>query len=44
VVRFGRLKVAWKINDAWWLDDFFAMVVEGKQMIGKSSYINQGMA
>jgi len=44
MARFGRLKVAWKISDAWWLDDFFALVAEGKQRIGESSFINQGMA
>lgn len=44
MARLGRLRVAWKINDAWWLDNFFAMVAEGKRRIGKSSYINQGMA
>lgn len=38
------LELAWKINDAYLFDGFFGIAVEGKQRIGKSSYVSQCLA
>jgi len=36
--------MVWKIKGAQYLDDFFGMIVEGKQRIGKSSFCLQRIA
>ena len=38
------LELAWKINDTYLFDSFFGIVVEGKQRVGKSSYVSQCLA
>lgn len=38
------LELAWKINDTYLFDSFFGIVVEGKQRVGKSSYVSQSLA
>jgi len=38
------LRTSWMINHAHYLDDFFGMIVEGRQRIGKSSYCCQCLA
>lgn len=38
------LKLALRINDEYWLDGFMGIIVEGKQRIGKSSYVSQSLA
>lgn len=38
------LELAWKINDAYLFDGFFGIAVEGKQRVGKSSYVSQCLA
>ena len=38
------IELAWKINDTYLFDSFFGMAVEGKQRIGKSSYVSQSLA
>jgi len=43
-MKVGTLYLGWLINHSFHLDGFFGMVVEGRQRIGKSSYISQSMA
>jgi len=43
-IKLDSLRLAWEINDTYFHDGFFGMVVEGKQRIGKSSYCSQAMA
>ncbi len=38
------LGLGWKINDAHMFDKFFGMCVEGRQRVGKSSYVSQALA
>lgn len=38
------LELGWKINHAYHLDDFYGLLVTGRQRIGKSSYVCQGLA
>lgn len=38
------LQLGWKINDSFQFDSFFGLVVEGRQRIGKSSYVSQALA
>ena len=42
--KFACLKLAWRINDEYLFDGFFGIVVEGKQRIGKSSYVSQALS
>jgi len=42
--KMDCLKLGWRINDEYLFDGFFGMVVEGKQRIGKSSYVSQSLA
>ena len=37
-------RLAWEINDAAYLNEFFGLIVEGKQRIGKTAYCCQSMA
>jgi hypothetical protein len=40
----GRLRLAEKIVNETRLDGFFAMVVDGVQRTGKTSYVSKGLA
>ena len=40
----GRLILAQKINTEYMSDDFFGLVVQGRQRIGKSSYAQRCLA
>jgi len=37
-------KLAWRINDEYLFDGFAGIVVEGRQRVGKSSYVSQALA
>jgi len=42
--KTGRLILGQKINAEYQTDGFFDLVVQGKQRIGKSSYVSQCLA
>ena len=44
LTELKSLELGWRINDAYHLDDFYGIIVTGRQRIGKSSYVCQGLA
>jgi len=42
--RLTYSKTAWKINDAYYLDRFLPILIEGQQRIGKSAYASKTLA
>ena len=42
--KLDCLKLGWQITEEYVYDGFFGLIVEGKQRIGKSSYVSQAVA